>query len=247
MKKQIVYFLVLGFFILSASCSKDDKEKDKPKPDPEPPAPETITDIDGNSYIVVDIGDQKWMAENLRTTKYNDGTDILYLEENSDWQNELTAAYCWYDNDISNKNKYGVLYNWLAVNSEILCPEGWRVPTHEDWVKLEGYVDSEYDANSEVWDASDARGADAGTKLKSKDGWINNGNGTDAFKFKAVPAGFRTYNGLFESAGEKAYWWSTQEAMVIFAYNRNLNADEAGVLRNQNLKTRGLSVRCVKE
>jgi hypothetical protein len=96
----------------------------------------TLTDADGNAYNTVIIGDQEWMKENLRTTKFNDNTDIQNITELREWARATSSAYSWYDNDIANKDHYGALYNWHAVNTGKLCPDGWRIPTDQDWQKL---------------------------------------------------------------------------------------------------------------
>src|SRR5664279_513689 len=95
-----------------------------------------ITDIDGNYYNIVTIGSQVWMAENLRTTKYNDNTPIPNITDNIEWgKSSVSDAYCWYNNDISNKVPYGAIYNSGAANSGKLCPTGWHVP-HGEYLTL---------------------------------------------------------------------------------------------------------------
>ena len=111
--------MVMGLhLILINSCSKDEAENN----------PASITDKDGNVYTSVTIGTQVWMVENLKTTKYNDGTPIPNVTDNTEWSNLTTPAYCWYDNDITKKNPYGALYNGYAVRTGKLCPTGWHVP-----------------------------------------------------------------------------------------------------------------------
>ena len=100
-----------------------------------------ITDVEGNRYNIVIIGPETWMAENLRTTKFNDGTDIPNVTDNSVWEALTTGAYCWYNNDAAaNKNKHGALYNWYAVNTGKLCPEGWHVSKDVERAGLENYL-----------------------------------------------------------------------------------------------------------
>lgn len=99
-----------------------------------------VIDIDGNSYRTVIIGNQEWMAQNLRTTTYNDGTPIYNAREFFDWEVCTTGAYVWYNNAISYKDTYGALYNWYAVETGRLCPDGWRVPSSEDWEELTDYL-----------------------------------------------------------------------------------------------------------
>jgi uncharacterized protein (TIGR02145 family) len=104
------------------------------------PLPLTLTDKDGNIYKTVTLGTQIWMAENLRTTKYNDGTDIPKVTVNNDWYNLTTDAYCWYNNDeTAFKDTYGALYNGFAANTK-LCPTGWHIPSNADWTDLGNYL-----------------------------------------------------------------------------------------------------------
>jgi hypothetical protein len=100
---------------------------------------QTVQDIDGNVYRTVIIGEQTWMAENLKTTKYNDGTDIPIVTDGT-WDDLSTGAYCWYDDTPDNKDTYGALYNWNTVNTGKLCPVGWHVPTEEEWEVLHKYL-----------------------------------------------------------------------------------------------------------
>ena len=94
--------------------------------------PTTVTDQDGNVYTYVTLGTQIWTTSNLATTKYNDGTPILNLTGTTDWSGDTTGAYCWYNNNIVNKPNYGGLYNWHAVNTGILAPTGWHIPTNTE-------------------------------------------------------------------------------------------------------------------
>ena len=105
-----------------------------------PLIPLTITDVEGNVYNTVTIGTQTWLVENLRTTKYNDGTSIPIITDSYSWPDMTSAAYCWYNNDISNKNTNGALYNWYAVNSGKLAPSGWHIPSDAEFTILENYL-----------------------------------------------------------------------------------------------------------
>lgn len=97
-----------------------------------------VTDVDGNIYLTVVIGDQEWMMENLKTTHYNDGTPITNMVDATGWRNIDEPAYVWYENNSSYEESYGALYNWHAVGDpKGLCPDGWRVATDEDWKELE--------------------------------------------------------------------------------------------------------------
>jgi hypothetical protein len=114
-KISSVLFLTLGMFGLKA---------------------QTLQDNDGNVYKTITIGKQVWMAENLKTTKYNDGTSIPLVADSISWKAIKTPAYCWYNNDIRNKGDYGALYNWYTVNTNKLCPKGWHVPVNKEWTPL---------------------------------------------------------------------------------------------------------------
>src|SRR5674476_633708 len=111
----------------------------------------TVTDIEGNVYHTVKIGTQTWMVENLKTTKYKDGTAIPLVTDNKVWINLPTPAYCWYDNDATTyKNTYGALYNWYAVNTGKLAPTGWHIPTDAEWTTLQNYVGGELVAGDKM-------------------------------------------------------------------------------------------------
>jgi len=131
----------------------------------------TVVDVDSNVYKTVVIGKYIWMADNLKTTKFNNGTEIPFVTGSSNWSVLNDAAYCWYDDDKGNSVIYGALYNFFAVNTGKLCPKGWRVPSDEEWKYLEGYVDSLYKIGDPIWDESRLRGYNAGIRLKAKSGW----------------------------------------------------------------------------
>ena len=138
-----------------------------------------------NTYGVVEIGDQCWFAENLRTTVYADGSAIPEVTDNTAWSGLSTGARCDYDNDASNVATYGRMYNWYAASDAAeLCPTGWHVPTDEEWTALETYVGANGHSGAE------------GAALKSTSGWNNSGNGTDDFGFSALPGGYRVFRWL---------------------------------------------------
>ena len=140
--------------------------------------PCTSPSMDGYDYAVVEIGDQCWFAENLRTTVYADGSAILEVTDNTAWAGLSTGARCDYDNDASNVATYGRLYNWYAAtNASELCPTGWHVPTDDEWTALETYVGANGHSGTE------------GAALKAASGWESGGNGTDDFGFSALPGG----------------------------------------------------------
>lgn len=104
-----------------------------------------MIDIDGNEYTIVKIGEQYWTVENLKTTKFNDGSPIPFIDNKYNWSmadDNKTPAYCYYNDDARSMLEYGALYNWYAVNTGKLAPKGWRVPTNDDWAKLEDASDT---------------------------------------------------------------------------------------------------------
>jgi len=196
----------------------------------------TVTDADGNLYVAIKIGDQVWMAENLRTTKYNDETDILNITGDNQWKvNETTGAYAWYDNEESNGEIYGAIYNWIAVETGKLCPTGWRVPSDADWTEL-----TDYAGGLEV----------AGGKLKETgtEHWADPNEGaTDEYEFGALPGGTRfVLDGTFRNIGEIGFWW-TSTPDGANRYYRAMGYDVANVTRWRTSDTAGMSVRCIKE
>jgi uncharacterized protein (TIGR02145 family) len=190
-----------------------------------------ITDADGNTYNTVWINNRQWMKENLKTTKYRDGSDIPNVSDNGVWDYLSTPAYCWYNNDIANKPIYGALYNWFVVDTKNLCPTGWHVSTDAEWTALSDYLGG---------------AAIAGTKLRATSGWDNNGNGTDNYGFSALPGGSRDGSGAFSGVGNTGYWWSSTQYDALSAWNRYIQGDYGGVLRFNYSRVFGFSVRCVR-
>jgi len=210
-----------------------------------------LTDIDGNVYETVQIGEQLWMAENLKVTHYRDGSEIQYVQSESSepdvWENLSTGAYGYYEDDPSNLNTYGNLYNWYAVDEGGLCMDGWHVPTDEEIMELEMYLGmSEEEANSEGF-----RGTDEGSKLAGNsdlwnDGVLENNSEFGTSGFTALPAGWRHYmDGGYSYVGVFGFFWSSSEVYSTSAWRRGLNYNNSDVLRNANNKQSGYSVRCL--
>ena len=196
-------------------------------------SPDTITDADGNVYHTVKIGTQTWTVENLKTTKYNDGTAIPLATDGTAWGNLTTPGYCWYKNDAATyKTTYGALYNWYAVNTGKLAPTGWHVPTDAEWSTLLAYLGG-----------SDGKLNDTGTVH-----WISPNTGaTNKTGFSALPGGYRNCNGYFDYIGNYGYWWSATEDNASYANNRYLNYDSSNLYRDSNFKSCGFSVRLVRD
>jgi len=194
-----------------------------------------ITDAGGNVYTSVTIGTQEWMSENLRTTKYSDGTAIPNVTSNSDWGSLSTGAWCNYNNSSSNNATYGKLYNWYAVETSKLCPTGWHVPTDSEWTVLTDYL------------AADGHSGAEGKALKATSGWNSGGNGTDDYGFLGLPGGSRDYDGNFYYIGNDGYWWSSSQTNTSNAWNRNMDDGNDSVNRYYDDKRYGFSVRCLRD
>ncbi|WP_430817548.1 FISUMP domain-containing protein [Carboxylicivirga sp. RSCT41] len=210
----------------------------------------TITDDDGNTYKTIKIGDQWWMAENLRTTKYNDGSSIPLITDNSSWGNRTTPAYCWYNNDRSTAvaNNYGALYNWHTVNTGKLCPDGWHVPTDAEWQTLEMHLRmSGSDANSTDWRGTNQGSQLAGTASLWDSGSLTTNSGFGSSGFNALPSGNRRLYYNFNYEGSHCDWWSSTQGSSSRAYRRSLYYLNTGIYRSINYKLNGYSVRCVKD
>ena len=194
-----------------------------------------VTDANGNTYQSVIIGTQEWMSENLRTTKYSDGTVISNVTSNSDWSNLSTGAWCNYNNSSSNDATYGKLYTWYAVNTSKLCPTGWHVPTDAEWTVLTDYL------------TANGHNGTEGTALKATSGWSSGGNGTDHYGFLGLPGGGRYSNGSFSNIGGFGNWWSSSQFSTVDAWYRSLDYDGGYVNSYNSGKNYGFSVRCLRD
>jgi uncharacterized protein (TIGR02145 family) len=200
---------------------------------------EGVTDIDNNVYNTVTIGTQVWMKENLKTTRYNDGTAILNVTDGAIWSTLSAGAYCWYDNNaVKYKAEYGALYNWYVVastNAKNVCPTGWHVPTDTEWTTLTTYLGGE---------------TVAGGKLKETGTthWESPNTGaTNASGFTALPGGNRLNDGSFDYVGQYGQWWSSTEYLANSAWTRDVGYYFKTLDRAYYLKPSGYSVRCIKK
>jgi uncharacterized protein (TIGR02145 family) len=206
----------------------------------------TVTDIDLNVYNTVTIGSQVWMAENLKTTKYNDGTAIPNVTVDAEWGALITGAYSDYGNNPANSNTYGRLYNWYAVDNNAstevasnggknVCPTNWHVPTDAEWTTLTTYLGGD---------------SVAGGKLKETDTthWLSPNTGaTNESGFTALPGDARDHDGSYYKVGLSGYWWSSEETFTTNAWSRFLYYDYTYVSRYDSGKRYGFSVRCIKD
>ena len=200
--------------------------------------------FDGHDYSTVQIGDQCWFAENLRTTEYNNGETIPEVTDDSAWGGLSTGGRCSYDNDANNVNTYGYLYNWYAVDdSRGLCPNGWHVPTDGEWMTLEMELGmSESEANS-----TGHRGTDQGTQMKSSASDTPSWNGSNTSGFSALPGGLRNYVGSINFEGSNGFWWSASPNGTSSAWFRRLYSATDDVNRDSHPLRDGFSVRCVRD
>ena len=197
----------------------------------------SMTDIDGNTYKTVTIGTQTWMAENLKVTRYNDGTPIPNITDGSTWKQLTTGALCDFGNNSLKYGVYGKLYNWFAVSTGKLCPQGWHVPSDAEWTTLRYYL-----------------GIYAGGKLKETGTmhWANpNFGATNESGFTALPGGYRDNIGIYYYNGITGAWWSTTEdedddSISKVCYWSTFN-DSSYFFKGSLNKVFGFSVRCVKD
>ena len=196
---------------------------------------QTVKDIDGNVYKTATIGTQVWMAENLRTTKYNDGTAIPLVTDDKAWDALTTPAYCWYKNDaIANKNTYGASYNWYTVGINKLCPKGWHVPTDAEWTTLTTYLGGEIVAGGKLKETGTTHWESPNTGATNETG------------FTALSGGDREF-GVFSYIGYSGYWWSATGINATEARYRSMNYHNSNVKRNSIFKKIGYSVRCLRD
>jgi uncharacterized protein (TIGR02145 family) len=220
--KTLKICLFLAALVVFSQCKKSDTD------------PTTVKDIDGNTYNIVQIGDQFWLKENLMVTKYRDGHPIPNNADSTVWANLTLGGRCYYDNDADNNGTYGSLYNWFAVDNERgLCPTGWHVPTDAEWTELVEYLGGEYIA---------------GGKMKTTTLWeAPNEGATNNSGFSALPAGERTFESEFKELGFMGTWWSQTQDSEEVGISYHIENSFANIGRNYNNKKAGFSVRCIKD
>ncbi|MBE0661419.1 MAG: fibrobacter succinogenes major paralogous domain-containing protein [Bacteroidales bacterium] len=217
------------------------------------PSTPTVTDIDNNVYNTLLLGDQCWMQENLKTTKYRNGTDIVYPGSNNvAWQNNQSGAYAWYENDVLMKEKYGALYNWHAVNNpDGICPEGWHVPDDEEWMQLVGFIGSHMEPNGDhlksCRQVDSPLGGDCNTTEHPRWNSHEIHYGTDEYGFSGLPSGCRSDEGFYWYRGMRGIWWSTTEDQEWSAWVHCLWYKYGLIDRYNGDKKFGYSVRCLRD
>ena len=248
MKKTFIY---LSLAITLFSCKKKTTEPTNNQsttptevtPTIGKPGP-NITDVDGNTYKTVIIGTQQWMAENLRVSKYNDGTPIPNVTDASQWSNLTnlkSGAWVYFNNDATNNAKYGKLYNWYAISPSIngnknVCPVGWHIPTDAEWKVLTDFLGG---VNF------------AGGKMKEVGTTNWNSPNTDATNislFTGLPGGLRVGNGNYDGIGRFGQWWSsTGDNNTNYASYIGLKGNNGNIENSSNFMSFGISVRCIKD
>ena len=197
---------------------------------------ETVTDIDGNVYGTVTIGSQVWMAGNLKTTRYRDGTPISNVTDPTLWYNLSTGAYCDYNNDPTYSATYGRLYNWYAVNTGILAPAGWHVPLDAEWATLETFLGNDNIMGGKIKETGTSHWQSPNTAATNETG------------FTGLPAGFRSSSGSFYSLTYNGYWWtSTTGTDISYGIYRYVDFNLGSIYRNEDSKVDGNSVRCIRD
>jgi uncharacterized protein (TIGR02145 family) len=224
MKIKILSLLV-GIFSIFSSCSTEENNINV-----------TVTDIDGNVYHTVTIGTQVWMVENLKTTKYRDGTSIPKVPGGIQWSNLTTGVYC-DNNTVNHSTTYGRLYNWYAVNdSRKIAPTGWHVPTDAEWTTLTTYLGGESVAGGKLKEAGI-------THWQSPNSGATNESG-----FSALPGGdLYSLNGTLYNLTDYGTWWSSTGYFIASAWTRVMQNVESNVYRGHFEKCNGYSVRCLRD
>lgn len=213
----------------------------------------TVEDIDGNVYNTVQIGDQCWTVENLKTRAYTDGTPIPNLTDPDAWWLTEEGAYVWYDNDISWMETYGALYNWYTgIDPRGLCPTGWHVPNDDEWTELTGFIGGTDVPHGTELKSCRQVNSPWGDACNTSDHprWDDSGNsiyGTDDYGFSLLPGGYRVGLGDFELLGGYGAWWTTTAYDAYFSWGRAMFWDTGHMGVFYDYKEVGRSIRCIKD
>ncbi len=210
--------------------------------------------INDQYYETIIIGTQCWMAENLASTKYNDGTDIPLVTSGTAWGYLTTPGYCWHNNNVANADIYGALYNWYAVETGLLCPSGWHIPTDSEWTVLENYLI----INGYNFDGS-TMGDKIAKSLAAGFDWLSSGSqgvpGSTDHRDYRNKSGFRALPGGYRLDGEAEFsqfpdigsWWSAMEVNQYNARRHYLQSHNYDLISSSAPKGVGLSVRCLRD
>lgn len=211
--------------------------------------PFLVNDIDGNTYKVCRDNNHYWMIGNLKTTHYSDGSPIAHIKDNARWAHATQGAYSYYNHDVSKEENYGLLYNGYAVQSGKLCPKGWRVATDNDWLELEGWLES---TPASQLARNGWRGQIMGNRVKWKTGWSGYTSYDPQqllYPLEALPGGTRNDDGsTFRGESTSGFWWTATPDGGGTLFYRQIDSGAKGIYRgNAGSLNRGMSVRCVKD
>jgi uncharacterized protein (TIGR02145 family) len=204
---------------------------------------DNVTDIDGNVYGTIQIGNQLWMKENLKVTHYRNGDEIPTGYSNDEWTNLSTGAYAVYDDDSSNAEIYGNLYNWYAIDLETgVCPENWHVPTDDEWTILSDYLGGSSVAGGKMKECTEG-------SCPESEYWNSPNTGaTNESGFTGLPGGYRFYiNGNYYFMGDYGYFWSSTQLNSTSQWIRRQGYSDSQIWRYCEINKVGLSVRCLKD
>ena len=238
--KRTIYLLATSILIVVGimSCTKEEVATSTPEYG-------SMTDVQGNTYKTVKIGNQWWMAENLKVTVFNDKTPINAIAENaadSIWENASKAAFCIYDTTL------GALYNWNVINNiKIVAPKGWHIPSDDEWKTLEKTIGMETaDLEKTAW-----RGTNEADKLLAKYKAPTESElyafGTNESGFSALFAGCRLFSGAINQEKNTAFWWTSTPSTGNEAWYRYIDANQKKIFRQHTYTNYGFSIRCIKD
>jgi uncharacterized protein (TIGR02145 family) len=221
--RSTMAFLALIIFLTSSCKKKSDDDSGATQA-------VTVTDIDGNVYKTVKIGNQLWMAENLKTTRYRNGDPIPNVADNTEWENLTTGAYSTYN------LSYGRLYNWYAVSDgRNVCPAGWHIPSKTEWEQLSSFLGGTAVAGGKMKEAGYSHWNSPNTGATNESG------------FTALGGGARSSNGLFNNFGYTALWWCSTPDLSKYAWAWFVNSDNTSLNTGVDYNTGGYALRCLKD
>jgi len=238
MKKMQLFFipiLICSLTMLFQNCKKEVDNNDNPQPIT------SVKDIEGNVYQAITIGNQVWTKQNLKTKKLNDGGIIPIVTEDADWTNKTSPAMSFYNNqEAAHKHVFGGLYNWYAVNTNKLCPVGWRIPNSNDYQTLMNTLGGAAIAGGKL--------KDTGLKQAETGYWeIPNEGATNSSHFTGLPGGYRSANASFAGFGSSGNWWLRDEMNTELGQYLMLHFQQTEAKKEQISKKTGMSIRCIKQ
>jgi uncharacterized protein (TIGR02145 family) len=194
-----------------------------------------VTDINGNNYKTVIIGNQEWMAENLKVSKFNNGIDIPLVTNKSNWSKLNTGAYTFYDGSSSNDAIYGKIYNWNVITEQNVCPMNWHVPTNAEWKVLTDYLGGDIVAGGKMKEVGYSH-------------WTTpNIEAVNSSLFDGLPGGYSNSSGDYRDLNTAALWWSAEQPQGNLASHVEVDSKSGSVIYSTIAKRSGLSIRCVKD